>query len=1201
MSSPKPVVTFGGNPRSDQMPSSKPVVTFGGNPRSDQMSSPKPVVTFGGNPRSDQTSSKPVVKLGKSPRSDQTLSPQVFAFSETLDKPEKSPISRSNSSGTSHAPKMLPLNTYTSISLKSPTSDSQPNYFKSVTFSQSPKRDMTITNLKAVTPIKSPTVEQKSNFQPTATSMTSPDHLSNFKPFPITSRAVIFPSKNEQPSTDAVLETSSVMSTYLASRNVEPILPLDQNSQPVSQRRSQFQNLSVSVSHNKDSVPLSVAEDAVIEEVSWPSEDLLSRKVATTRRKSSLGNKDLTLATEEDTVEEMPWPSEVLEEFPELSWISSDDDCIEGGPCSADKLLAEQHVALEQRPAESNLTNGIEILRVHESQRDTLPNGDDIFNKTQPMPADATTSYARNSISTDNYASNTSATASNYISQLTSHSSKPQQTNKTQFLTGKNVWYRNSKLQSSHSAFTAEDSISELQDSRDFDADIFDAHHFKAPGKYLIQGSNQTGPLSIHTHHMKEHMQETLQERDEEAQQRSESPSRGTRYTSLSRVMHEDSLAADVDDSATVISSITAKSNVTISTEGSTGFTSRYCQLEEGLRQEVDSPSRTARMKRASRLKSLNSPISTNLLLEKSIELAVQVRDNRLPEITDLDGPPKITIEPGKLTAGCRPRSASPKVVASNQYSISKPPVIGSSNSNVDTWKEMSEADTSNAIADSEDKSGESHLSSNMDIFCEGVLPRCRELSEELKNVKPTFHADDHVKEGSANHEVFKIPRSVSLRPELSNTIRGKSFARTSAKSLSGANSNEDDLHSVATDSTPVTRPGRTFTAFEKTDESVPLQMASNIDFKNVQVPATSQHQQTKLNSLNSKKELNTSITDALIMHSDKDATSTLGRHVDQDGQTNSSIHINTETVSIPNASSSPPLILPQSSDVPSTPKKSDCLSQQISAETLQPPVESLFQPVNYTVPPANDTISNVDVDLHPRENNNEHRNICLQIRESGPEIKRVQIQEQQVSLNRKKVHRKKSKKHVSLDSPSNRSASSSVSSANENNSVGSLSEDLASWWQSTYAAAQQPEVNQLIEQAILEKAVSPSSSTGKRRASILQTPHYQSSSSYRQPKSSSSGKSSPVVSNTILSTLLNSSTSCGNEGDSEGGSIGLLVGSATSSQTSRNSDSVGKGNLETDDDVFNGIEDDEQTLDSKLDKDYIDGNKMESDDDRRG
>jgi hypothetical protein len=50
---------------------------------------------------------------------------------------------------------------------------------------------------------------------------------------------------------------------------------------------------------------------------------------------------------------------------------------------------------------------------------------------------------------------------------------------------------------------------------------------------------------------------------------------------------------------------------------------------------------------------------------------------------------------------------------------------------------------------------------------------------------------------------------------------------------------------------------------------------------------------------------------------------------------------------------------------------------------------------------------------------------------------------------------------------------------------------------------------------------------TIKRRASILQTPHYQSSSSYRQPKSSSSGKSSPVVPNTISSTFLNSSTSC--------------------------------------------------------------------------
>jgi hypothetical protein len=105
-----------------------------------------------------------------------------------------------------------------------------------------------------------------------------------------------------------------------------------------------------------------------------------------------------------------------------------------------------------------------------------------------------------------------------------------------------------------------------------------------------------------------------------------------------------------------------------------------------------------------------------------------------------------------------------------------------------------------------------------------------------------------------------------------------------------------------------------------------------------------------------------------------------------------------------------------------------------------------------------------------------------------------------------------------------------------------------------------------------------------------LQTPHYQTSSSYCQTKLLSSGKSSPVVPNTISSTFLDSNTSCGNEGNSEGGSIGLLAGSATSSQTSRNSDSVGKGNLETDDDIFSGIEDDEQTLDSKLDKDYIDG-----------
>ena len=39
-------------------------------------------------------------------------------------------------------------------------------------------------------------------------------------------------------------------------------------------------------------------------------------------------------------------------------------------------------------------------------------------------------------------------------------------------------------------------------------------------------------------------------------------------------------------------------------------------------------------------------------------------------------------------------------------------------------------------------------------------------------------------------------------------------------------------------------------------------------------------------------------------------------------------------------------------------------------------------------------------------------------------------------------------------------------------------------------------------------------------------------------------------------------------------------MGSVTSLQTSRNSNSVLKGNLETDDDVFSDIEDDDQTSD---------------------
>lgn len=760
----------------------------------------------------------------------------------------------------------------------------------------------------------------------------------------------------------------------------------------------------------------------------------------------------------------------------------------------------------------------------------------------------------------------------------------PQQANTTQLSPGKNIWHRNhnSKVQSSQSAFTAEESVSDvLVPKSGIFADVFDAHRAKAQGNYLISGSKKTGPLSIQSNHTKE----TLQERDEEAQQRSESPpSRATRYTSLSRVMHEDSLGADIDDSMTVISSITAKSNMTISTEGSTGFTSRYCQLEEGLRQDVDSPSRTARMKRASRLRSLNSPISTNVLLEKSIELASQGRDNLLPEISDLDGPPKITIEPGKLTAGLRPRSASPTFAASTQYSTTKLPDNGSSNVNINTWKEMAETDTSNVTTDSAARSGENRLSSNMDLFCEAVRQRGNELSEEQKSVKSTFNVDVNVKERSSNQEVFKIPRSVSLRPELANALLGKSFARTPTKSLSGANSNEDDIHSVATDSTPVTRPGRTFTALEKTEGSVPSQMAT-IHFKNDEVPlkATSQqNQQTKNSSINSK-ELSPMSTDELIMHSVRDTTLTPNHYDDHDGQnSNPSLRISAEAVSTSNAPSLPPLFLPQSSGTPSTPKKLDRRSQQMNAETLETPIESLFQPDDYTTTHAEEITSNVG--RNPAENYDDQQNSYS--RENEHHVKSVQLKEQQNSLNRKKVHRKKSKKHVSLDSPSNKSASSYSSSSIDNNSVGSL-EDLASWWQSTYAATQQPEVNQLVEQSILEKAVSPSNSTCKQRVSNLLTPHHQRSSSYRQPKSSLQGKSSPFVLNSISSTFLNSSTSCGNEGDSEGGSISQLAGSPTSSHTSRNSDSVGKANLETDDDVFSGIEDDERTLDSKLDKDF--------------
>lgn len=1210
-------LTTGKSPTSDQTTNMNPQNE---SPTSDRTPSIlRQVVTLSNkSPRQDQTTSNlRTVTFSKSPRFDQISTPnsKVITFNECPKSPRQSTFSNNSNSD-----KMSVLKPVTSGS-KSPKSDLSSNYLKSVTFSKSPTGDQT-SNLNLATLRKSPKSDH-ANFKPfPGTSRPSPstnvgleDRAPSLKPFPVTSRAINNP-RNYEPSSISSLSSPDISMS-----------PLGRNVQTVRQRRNQFEDLSVNVKHKTE---LTSNEEAFIEDVAWPSEDSLSKKVATAKKALSLRSEDLTISTEETAVEEMPWPSEGLEEFPELSWISSDDGG-KGEHSSTDDYPTEKRVAPENGPTENNTTENTEEYYEAHHYINQLNNNELSQAKLswqqqktpalQPSPVDDydsnkalldTEDVAGNHVP-DSYSKNlnTFAAPSHDIPQQSNgKSSRHEPTNDV-------------KLQSIQgSTYTSEESLSvrHFPTSR-YDAAILDVHFSKALESNCTSGPR---PLSAQIHHASR-MQENLQERDEQTQQRSESPSRATRYTSLSRMLYDDSSAAEVDDSVTVISSVTAKSNLTISTEGSSGFSSRFCQLEEGLRQEVDSPSRTARMKRASRLRSLNSPISTNLIFEKSNELATPVHYNELPDTSDLDGPPKISIEPGKLTAGVRPRSTSPSFV-SQQYSsflnsrknndrltTHLPDTIGSRVVNIEltdniiNGKKISEKDTTGSTADRIESSEQNPLARNAHIFCEGVLQSCNDLSEEKNTTSTTFDEDLPLpaKEEASNQEVFKIPRSIALRtePSISNAHRGKSFNRASTKSLSGAISHEEDTHSVATDSTPVTRPGRTFAAFEKINVNAQSQALDNkasiidlkkIDLKKDQDLLPNTYKETQESSQHASSELQTSTsTDELLRLSERPQSLPLSQHGDKDGGNADPFKNDNKEASSVSVASTPfsQLIPSELLDTISRAKKTDNKIQQMKTEAKELPKESLCQPASHTRSDQTEVITPKEGLLKHIMLTESNKDLSLWMKniEDDQAMKRAQKQQQTSPNRNKKLHRKKTKKRDSCGSPSNGSISS-TSQANEHNSVDSLSEDLASWWQSTYAAAQQPEVNHIIEQAILEKAVSPSNSIGKRRLrpSISHTSHAQSSSPYRQSRSSRTEISSPIKFKAASPTGENSSTSsCGNEGDSEGGSCGQIAGSVASSHLSRNSDSVSKTNQETDDDdVFSGIEDDEQTFNSKIDRD---------------
>ena len=110
---------------------------------------------------------------------------------------------------------------------------------------------------------------------------------------------------------------------------------------------------------------------------------------------------------------------------------------------------------------------------------------------------------------------------------------------------------------------------------------------------------------------------------------------------------------------------------------------------------------------------------------------------------------------------------------------------------------------------------------------------------DDVENLNLSQQYPDFTKELVSNQAHYKVPRSVANRRERLNGPYVKNINRSPMKQLAGTSSHEEDIYSVGTDTTPITRPGRPPSAVNTPHEDLHSQsqlldkIASRVNWEN--------------------------------------------------------------------------------------------------------------------------------------------------------------------------------------------------------------------------------------------------------------------------------------------------------------------------------------------------------------------------------
>jgi len=1114
------------------------------------------------------------------------------------------PTSPYNKSPSSEVHEVKPFNFS-----KSPTSEQSPNH-RQFTFPKSPKSDLTPilkpvsfsksstldlpqTTLKPVTFSKrNPGFEEISDMKKVSFSNNSAsDQMPKLKPVNFTKNSAGQQSFNIKPVTYNKSPTNQTYNSEPDTFSESPTANRKPNLKSVSFLKSPTETGTINPSTSSKG-DTSADETLVKKPVTFsksPTAAELSnlkpfpvtfRAIASTNKEPSPSFKKrwpingLREVSEEAVVEEMPWPSEGLEEFPNVSWLSSGDD-VEESVRDANSLSS---FSIDKRMASSNSSSENESNR---QKKISLPS----TNKPQLKK------YSMNAVP---HTKDRKAAIPSYSKSPSSSQQSPRNDYTVAFLdagvpkANKTDSRRAETIDdegSSKDFSISEDEIQPLHRNKDQDGRIdFFVREYAVPTKNLpLTGSegnfsNQASATGSFTRlpegRNRNRIHNEIQVREEEEEKR-----------------------PIADDAMTVTSSVTSRSNLTFSTDTSNPLSPRVRRIiqvqelederEEELQKGAESPARLARNIRASRLRSRHSrsPMRANTFSVKASELPVPaVKENLSFKTSDFDGPPKITIEPGKLTAGIRPRSRSPSFASpwhSSPLQISKKENASSGNSAIlgsDYTSVIVETTTNSVYDRGANKNGhdpvilvkevttlvnssekQNEVQEHADHLFQDTAEVIQSGDDDVENRNLSQQYPDFTKESVSNQAHYKVPRSVANRRERLNGQYVKNINRSPMKPLAGASSHEEDIYSVGTDTTPITRPGRPPTAVNTPHENLHSQsqlldkMASGVNWGNEYNDLILTG--TKENDIMQPK-FTTTITEEIITFSNNSRLVSSHQHHDEIDPFGLQEKANTNKMSSPQNEIFEAV-------VEEDPKVSH---NQVVASPRSGRVEI-------------DVMSGGEVEQNIVLTSslavlNDNLSLWMQNRKEYMETQNVEMQQENISTNLNKKSTRKKMKNRKDCGPTVESSSVNSQTTSESKSVYSAADDLASWWQNTYAATQQPEVNKLVEHALLEQTASPNHSSSIDRKTAINSPkssHAKKISPRRSAKNILSDPRSPSV---------YKKSSSSNEGDSEGGSRGLLVNSKTSSPAS--SGSKHSHHETDDDDVFSGIEDDDRTLDSK-------------------